>query len=457
MSFERTMPHSLDAERAVLGAVIIEPAVFDVVAARIQRPDFYRQAHQRIWSAIVRLHEHQTPPDLVPLVQALRDSSDLEEVGGPAYVASLIDGIPKSTNVEHYAAIVKAMSTKRALILAATTIIDDAHEAGVDDIDGLVDRAENTVMTVGQNQVALRGDFLLAEEWMREMYGYVSTAAETKRRITGVPSGLSGLDFTLRGFQPSDLVLIAARPSTGKSSLMMQIALHASQHVPVGVISLEMSRKMLGFRALALEARVDAFRLMTGDLSEYELRLVAEAMTRIGERRLWIDDAGGQTPAGMRAKARQLAHRHGLRLLIIDYMQLMRDGEKHENRNQEISVISAGMKDLAKDLDIPIIVLSQLTRDADKQGGNRRPELWHLRDSGSLEQDADVVLMLHRPGQHADGERYKDGEEAEILIRKQRNGPTGLIKAQWVAEQMRFAERAPEQPAREPQQQEARW
>jgi len=419
--------------------ILVDPAHYDTVAAKVGLSDFLRLAHQRIWAAIVRLQARGVPADLVTVVQALTDSGELDEpVGGPAYVASLLHEGPRGTNIEHYAAVLREKTIKRRLIALSQTLLADAY-ANISDVELLVDRAERAVMEIGQ-ATATRGDFVLAEDWMREALAAVTLAAETRRVVTGVPSGLPTLDRRTRGFQADDLILVGARPSTGKTALMLQMALTAAVDAMVGLVSLEMSRRMMGFRAVGLEGRLDTFRLMTGELSDWELRRAGQAVQRIAERRLAIDDASGQTPAGVRAKVRRLAQRYGLGIVFLDYIGLLRSPKKGENRNEEVSQISAGLKDLARELHIPIVVLSQLSRDSEKAGGNRRPQLWHLRDSGSLEQDADVVLLLHRPGQHSDGDRYQDGEAAELIIAKQRNGPTGTIHLQWVAEQMRFAE-----------------
>jgi len=438
----KALPHNQEAEKAVLGVVLLEPALFDSAAALVSSADFFRLAHQRIWQAMARLHERHTPPELLTVVSHLRDRGELEEpVGGPAYLASLIE-FGRGAHLDRYCGILREKTIRRGLITAAQTILEDAY-ADIEDPGLLVDRAERAVAAASAQRVT-KGEFLLAEDWFRDVAHQVQQAAETRQVVTGIESGIPALDRMLRGFQKGDLVLIGARPSTGKTALMLQMALHAADAVMTGIISLEMGRVPIGFRAVGLEARVETFRLMKGDLHDREFTRIAHALSRLGEKRLAIDDASGQTPAGVRAKVRRLAQRHGLGIVFLDYLQLLREAKGGENRNQEVSQISSGLKDLARELQVPVVVLSQLSRDSEKAGGNRRPQLWHLRDSGSLEQDADVVLLLHRPGQHSDGDRYKDGEDAELIIAKQRNGPTGLIRLQWVAEQMRFAERAEE-------------
>lgn len=437
----RALPHNLDAEKAVLGVVLVDPALFDAAAALVSSVDFLRQAHQRIWQAMARLHERHTAPELLSVVSHLTDTGELDTVGGPAYLASLID-FGRGGHLDRYCGILREKTIRRGLIAAAQSILEDAY-ADIEDPALLVDRAERAVMDASRQRVS-RGDFVLADDWFREVATQVNIAAETRRVVTGIESGIPALDRQLRGFQKGDLIFIGARPSVGKTALMLQLALHAADAVMTGIASLEMGRIPIGFRAVGLEAKVETFRLMKGDLTDREFARIGHALGVLGNKRLAIDDASGQTPAGVRAKVRRLAQRHGLGIVFLDYLQLLREAKGGENRNQEVSQISSGLKDLARELQVPVVVLSQLSRDSEKAGGNRRPQLWHLRDSGSLEQDADVVLLLHRPGQHSDGDRYKDGEEAEIIIAKQRNGPTGLIKMQWVAEQMRFAERADE-------------
>lgn len=437
----RPLPHSLEAERALLGVCMVQPELVDVIAARVEPSFFFRLAHQRVWATIIRLAGRRTPPDLITVVQALRDAGELDDpVGGPAYVASLIDAGPRGTNVEAYADVLRRKAVQRRLLATAQALTAEAY-ADIEDVELIVDRAERLVMEIGRIGVT-RGDFVLAEQWALEVGAALDQAIQTRRVVTGVSTSIPVLDRTLRGLQPADLILIGARPSTGKTSLMLQMALHAAEATMVGIVSLEMGRQPIGFRAVGMEARLETFRLMTGELSDYEIRRAVAAIQRLGEKRLAIDDASGQNPAGIRAKVRRLAQQHGLGIVFLDYLQLLRGGNDYENRTQELSAISGGLKDLARELNIPVVVLSQLSRESEKAGGSRRPQLWHLRDSGALEQDADVVLLLHRPGQHSEGDRYKDGEDAELIVAKQRNGPTGLLKLQWVATQMRFSEKA---------------
>lgn len=429
-------PHSLDAERSVLGAVLLDGELFDTAASVITAGDqFLRTAHRMVWEAMTRLRQAGIAIDFGTVRESLASAKQIDEVG-VVYLLGLTDGVPKAMNVEFYARTVREKATLRNLITQARQIIAEAEE-NPEDVAAVVDAAERRMMSVGRETV--KGDFLLASDWMREMYAHIETATSQRRAITGVPTGLVELDRMTRGLQPSDLIYVGARPSVGKTSLALQIALEASRHTMVGFVSVEMSRTSVGFRAVSMESRVDAVRIMTGHVGGDEMRRVGDALGRLSERRLAIDDASGQTAAGVRAKVRRLASRYQCGLVMVDYMQLLRTGQRSENRNQELSQISAGMKDLAKELNAPVVVLSQLSRDSEKNAG-RRPAVWNLRDSGSLEADADLVILLHRPNQHEDGQRYSDGEPAELIIAKQRNGPTGVIPLQWQATTMRFAD-----------------
>lgn len=443
---ERVLPHSLEAERAVIGGLLVDDSLFDLAAGIVSPAHFYRDAHQRVWRAIVAVRAANMAIDLVTVAEELQRRGELDEVGGPAYVASLVDNVPRASNVEYYARIVRDKAVLRRLIFSANRIVTDAYEAEQAP-DVLVDQAERLIMDVGTAAVT-GGDFVLADDWMRETSAQVEKAALAKRIVTGIPSGIPKLDRWTRGWQDSDLIYLGARPSAGKTSLALQLALEASKHAMTGFVSLEMSRRVVGMRAVAMEARVDAFRLMTGHLGGAEMDQVSRAMVAIAERRLAIDDATGLTGTQLRAKVRRLASRYGLDIVFIDYMQLLQDDSGAENRNLELSRISASLKGLARELDIPVFVLSQLARASARE--NRRPQASDLRDSGSLEQDADIVLLLHRPNQ-TDTARFEDDETAELIIAKQRNGPTGLVPLKWLGEQMRFGG-VDEAPASQPQQ-----
>jgi replicative DNA helicase len=409
---------------------MIDDALFDLAAGLVTAEHFFRDAHKEVWKSFQALREQGRPLDFTLIVEELTRRQTLDRCEGPAYIASLVDGMPRSTNVEYYAQIVREKALLRSLIFAANGILTEAYQAH-EHADAILDNAERAIMSVGS--AASTGDFVLADDWMRETYAQIEKAAIDKRTVTGVPSGIAELDGMTRGWQNSDLIYLGARPASGKTALALQLALEASRHTMTGFVSLEMSRRVVGMRAVALEGCVDAFRLMTGHLSDYEQQRAGRAIESVAARRFAIDDASGSSATQLRAKARRFASRYGLGMLFIDYMQLVHEHGDTENRNQELSKISWGWKNLARELDIPVFVLSQLSRGSAKE--NRRPQVSDLRDSGSLEQDADVVLLLHRPQETG---KYQDGEEAEIIVGKQRNGPIGPVRLQWIGDQMRF-------------------
>jgi replicative DNA helicase len=383
------------------------------------------------------LAERNQPIDLVTLKEALERAGELEEVGGPAYIASLVDGVPRSTNVEYYAQIVKEKATLRALIFSANKILANAYEAD-QDADLILDDAESAIFAVAEDRV--KSGFIPMRELVNESFPRIERLFEHKSYITGVPTGFDDLDRKTRGLQPGDLVIVAARPSMGKTSLVLNICQHVATHGGVaGFFSLEMSKEQLFMRMLASEARIDTYRLLSGQIGQREYGQITQALETLSEAQLFIDDTAGIGVLEMRAKARRLQAEHGLSVLAVDYIQLMTGRGRFENRTLELASISRSLKGLAKELSIPIVVLSQLSR-APEARSDRRPQLSDLRESGALEQDADVVALIFRE------EMYKHGDEpsetdgvAEIILAKQRNGPTGTIKLAFLREQTRFA------------------
>lgn len=434
---DRVIPHSLDAERALVGAVLLEPSLFGVVPD-VRPQDFFRAAHAALWRAIGRLSDSGVPPDFVTLREALERSGELEAVGGLGYISELLGASSRAANVEHYARIIREKATLRRLIEQANRTIEDAY-ANSEDVDQVLDQAEARLADVGR--AAIKGDFVLASDWMAGMSPALDRAVTERRAITGVPSGLSCLDYMTRGFQPGDLAILAARPSVGKTALAWQVAANASRSTMVGFVSLEMSRESVGWRALALESKVDAFRVMTGNLSPREVREVADALNRVGERRIAIDDSSGQTASSVCAKVRRLAARYGLGLVVIDYIQLMTSGERTENRTLDIGAISRKLKALARDLNVPVLALSQLTRENERE--KRAPVLSDLREGGAIEQDADLVMFLHRP--NAKDRKFEANEEIDLIVAKQRMGPIGTHRLRWDAPTLRFADMAREE------------
>ena len=436
---ERTLPHSLDAEKSVLGAVLIHNEAFNYAAELITSRDFFRDAHRRIFEKMEQLAERGDAIDLVTLKEELIRSGDLEDAGGPAYLASLVDGVPRSSNVEHYARIVKEKSALRALILASQQISARAYEAE-DDPNLILDEAEQAIFAIAEDRARI--GFLSMRDIVSESLPKIEQLFEQKKLITGIATGFTDLDQMTRGLQPGDLVIIAARPSMGKTSLVMNIAEHASiKHgATVGFFSLEMSREQLFIRLLTSVARIDAQRLMTGSVGQRDYQSLSQAIGVLSDAKLFIDDTPGVTVLEMRAKARRLAAEHGLGLLVIDYLQLMTGRGRFENRTLELAAISRGLKGLAKELGVPVVALSQLSR-APESRSDHRPLLSDLRESGALEQDADVVLMLFRADMYPDS-KPEDQGKAELIIAKQRNGPTGTVELAFLKQHTRFEDLA---------------
>jgi replicative DNA helicase len=401
----RTLPHNLEAERSVLGAILIDNQTFNVASAVIKGEAFFRDAHRRIFERMTDLAERSQPIDLVTLKEALERSGELEEVGG--------------------------------LIYSANKILSNAYEAD-QEADLILDDAESSIFAVADDRI--KTGFLPMRELVKQNFPKIEKLFEHKSYITGVATGFDDIDRKTRGLQPGDMVIVAARPSMGKTSLVLNICQHVANHGGVaGFFSLEMSKESLFMRMLASEAKIDTYRLLSGQIGQREYGQITQALETLSEAQLFIDDTAGISVLEMRAKARRLKAEHGLSLLAIDYIQLMTGRGRFENRTLELASISRSLKGLAKELSVPIVVLSQLSR-ASESRSDKRPQLSDLRESGALEQDADVVALIFRE------EMYKLGDEpsendgvAEIIIAKQRNGPTGTIKLAFLREQTRFA------------------
>jgi len=435
---DRTLPHNLEAEKCVLGAILIDNPSFNQAAEVIDAGDFFRDAHRRIFEKMVGLSERNQAIDPVTLKDELTRSGELDEVGGPAYVASLTDGVPRSANVEYYARIVKEKSTLRRLIQSATEVLTRAYDAE-EGADELLDEAERSIFQIAEHR--LRSGFVPLSQLVNTGYELIEKLQEHKGLVTGVPSGFVELDEMTSGFQKSDLVIVAARPSMGKTSLVLNIALHCATEAAktVGIFSLEMSKEQLFMRMLTSEARVDAHRFRGGFLGEQDYDRLVAAFARLHDARVYIDDTPSAGILEMRAKSRRLKMEHGLDMIIIDYLQLMQGRGRFENRQQELASISRSLKILAKELQVPILALSQLSR-APESRSDHRPQLSDLRESGALEQDADVVLFIFREDMYAvEGERSPDAEgTAELIIGKQRNGPIGSVRLAFLKQYTRF-------------------
>ena len=437
ITLDKSIPHSIDAERSVLGAILIENAALNRAQEILKEEDFYREPHRKIFKVMTDLSERTTAIDPVTLKEELQRSGDLDAVGGAAYLAALLDGVPRSANVEHYARIVKEKAILRGLIEAGSQIVGNAYEAaqGVDDI---LDESERLIFRIAQDR--LRAGFVPMKVIADQSLKTIERLAEHRDLITGLPTGFASLNEYTSGLQPSDLIIVAARPGMGKTSFALNIAMHLGlrENRRVGVFSLEMSREQLFLRLLTGLGRIDAHRLRTGRLNKEEWATLTHAFGELAGAPIFIDDTAGITVLEMRAKSRRLKLEQGLDLIIVDYLQLMRSRNAFENRNQEISDISRSLKELAKELHIPVIAISQLSRAPEQRGGDRRPQLSDLRESGAIEQDADLVMFIYRE------EVYKPTEEnrgrAQLIIAKQRNGPIGTLDLAFIREYTKFEE-----------------
>jgi replicative DNA helicase len=432
---ERSLPHNLEAERSVLGAILIHNEAFNEAAEILKPQDFYRDAHRRIYQKMVALAERGAAIDLVTLKEDLQRSSELDEVGGPAYIASLVDGVPRSTNVGSYARIIKEKSALRELIFSANKILASAYEAD-QDAAVILDEAEQSIFSIAEDRV--RPGFVSMRDLAHQSFEAIEQAVARKQLVTGVPTGFVDLDEMTSGLQPGELVILAARPSMGKTALALNIAQHVGTRTDrtVGIFSLEMSKEQLFLRMLTAEAGIDSHRLRTGFLGENDWSKLSMAMGQLAEARIFIDDSPSMAVLEMRAKARRLVLEHGLNLIVVDYIQLMQSGGRFENRTLELGAISRGLKGLAKELGVPVVALSQLSR-APEARSDHRPMLADLRESGALEQDADLVILLFRADQYPDPREEERGI-AELNVAKQRNGPTGLVKLAFLREYTRF-------------------
>jgi len=439
---ERVLPHSLDAEKSVLGAILIHNEAFNHAAELLDAQDFFRDAHRRIFNSMVTLSERNDAIDFITLKEELSRIGQLDEVGGPAYIASLADGVPRSANVEYYARVVKEKATLRSLIHSANKILADAYDAELEP-DLLLDEAERAIFAIAEDRI--RAGFVPLRDLVQGSFATIEKLQQNKGAITGVPSGFHDLDEMTTGFHPGDLVVVAARPSMGKTSLVLNIAQYVGTHtsMTVGFFSLEMSKEQLFMRLLTSEARIDAHRFRTGFLNDKDYGRLSHALGTLAEARVFIDDSASIGVLEMRAKARRLKAEHGLDLLIIDYLQLMQGRGRFESRQQEVSAISRSLKGLAKELACPIIALSQLSR-APEGRTDHRPQLSDLRESGAIEQDADVVCFIYRPEVYDKEEtRPEDQGVAEIIVGKQRNGPIGSVKLSFLNQFTRFENYAP--------------
>lgn len=431
---EKIPPQNLDAEQSVLGAMLIDKEAVVKIVEILRPRDFYRDANGLIFEAIVNLFDKGEPVDLITLSEELRQTGTLDQVGGIAYVAGLANSVPTSANVEHYARIVEEKSLLRRLINVSTRIAQMGYE-GEEEVETLLDRAEQMVFELAQRKT--HSSFVPFKTVLMQTFDRIEDLYRNKGQITGVPSGFPDLDRMTSGFQPSDLIILAARPSMGKTAFCLNIAQNAAvrKKQPVAFFSLEMSREQLVTRILCGEAMVDQQKVRTGQLTDEDWQKLSHAAAPLAQAPLFIDDTPGISVVEMRAKCRRLKSEHGLSMVVIDYLQLMQGGRRTENRQQEISEISRSLKSLARELQVPVMALSQLSR-AVEQRQDKKPMMSDLRESGSLEQDADLVMFIYR-------DEYYNPEtdrrsRADIIIAKQRNGPVGTVELGFFREFTKF-------------------
>ena len=442
-SLERPLPQNLEAERSILGAILLDNNTLNAAVELLKAEDFFHDHHRRIYQHMIALGESQQAIDLVTLTDQLHRSGELESSGGAAYVAQLMDGVPHVSNVEHYARIVKEKAMLRGLIHATQAIQQQALEAE-EDADTILDRAESSIFQLAEDRA--RVGLVGMHDVVTESRERIAHIYEGGHRITGLSTGYDLLDNLTSGFQNSELLILAARPSMGKTAFALNLAENVAVrgNKPVAIFSLEMSKESLLLRLLSADAKIDSHKFRTGHLNQEDKGRIPRSLSHLSEAPLWIDDAGSATVVEMGAKLRRLKRDKGLSLVIVDYLQLVSGRGKFGNRNEEVSSITRGLKGLAKELKVPVLVLSQLTRAPERE--DREPRLADLRESGAIEQDADVVMFIHRPNfyKKSDEVSMEERGETDLIIAKQRNGPTDSIRFVFQGSFTRFELRAPD-------------
>ena len=441
-SLDRGLPASPDAERSILGGILLDNFLQNEAAAALQAEHFYLDSHRRIYQRMLDLNEFGKPIDIISLAEELGRHKELESVGGVAYLTSLTDGVPRRQSIEHYIRLVKEKALLRGLIHAANGMITNALDQE-DEAAEVLDAAEASIFALTEARIGQ--DLMALKDIVKESFpGGLDTLYEAGRRITGVETHYNDLDELTSGLQPSDLVIVAARPSMGKTALAINMAENVAiiGGLPVAIFSLEMSREALLRRMLCSQSRVDSHKFRTGFLGKEDLTKIRNGLDALLQAPLYIDDTPGISLTELRAKARRLKHTTGLGMLVVDYLQLMSatapGGKRYENRTQEVSAISRGLKAIAKELKVPLVALSQLSRAPETRGSkDNEPKLSDLRESGSIEQDADVVMFIYRPEYYNRDDPTVENK-AKIIISKQRNGPTDTIQLAYIKQWTRF-------------------
>jgi replicative DNA helicase len=440
-ALERPLPSNIDAEKSILGAILLDNNVLNTAIESLKAEDFFLPHHRHIFTQMVVLGESQRAIDFVTLTEELQRRGELEASGGAPYLASLVDGMPRVSNVEHYAHIVKEKAMLRNLIHATYSIQQRAMEGEVG-ADEILDNAESSIFALAEDRV--KAGLISIKDIVRDNFERLEKIFREGKSVTGISTGYGELDKLLSGLQPSELIILAARPSQGKTALALNLAENIAIRggLPVAVFSLEMSKESLLQRLVASVAQIDAHKFRSGHLSRDDWRKMTEVLGSISQAPLWIDDAGSTSVLEIGAKARRLKRDKGLSLLVVDYLQLITGRGRFSSRQEEVSSISRGLKGLAKELQIPVLVLSQLTRAPERE--ERGPQLSDLRESGAIEQDADVVMFIYRPNFFNLNATPEERDMADILVAKQRNGPTDKVKFVFRSKLTRFEEAAPD-------------
>jgi replicative DNA helicase len=440
-TLERPLPQNLEAERSILGAILLDNHALNAAIENLKPEDFFLEQHRRVFNQMIALGENQQAIDLVTLTESLHRVGELESSGGAPYLAALADGMPRVSNVEHYARIVREKALLRNLIHATHNIQQRALE-GEDGADTILDNAESSIFALAEDRV--KSGLIPVKDIVRDNFERLEKIFREGKSITGVSTGYTELDKLLSGLQPSELLILAARPSQGKTALALNFAENISIRAgsPVAFFSLEMSKESLLQRLVASVAQIDAHKFRSGHLSREDWRRMTEALGTISNAPLWIDDAGSTSVLEIGAKARRLKREKGLSLVVVDYLQLITGRGRFGNRQEEVSSISRALKGLAKELQIPVLVLSQLTRAPERE--ERGPQLSDLRESGAIEQDADVVMFIYRPHWSKMDASPEERDQAEIQVAKQRNGPTDKVRFVFRSRLTRFEEAAPD-------------
>jgi replicative DNA helicase len=440
-TLERPLPNNLEAERSILGAILLDNNALNTAIEALKAEDFFLPQHRHVFQQMITLGEAQHAIDLVTLTEELHRVGELEAAGGAPYLASLVDGVARVSNVEHYARIVKEKAVLRNLIHTTHNIQQRAFEAE-EGADSILDGAESSIFALAEDRV--KSGLVPIKDIVHESFDRLEKIFREGKSITGISTGYGELDKLLSGLQPSELIILAARPSQGKTAMALNFAENIAIRggLPVAIFSLEMSKESLLQRLVASVAQVDAHKFRTGHLSREDWKRMTEALGRIANAPLWVDDAGSTSVLEIGAKARRVKREKGLSLLVVDYLQLITGRGRFNSRQEEVASISRGLKGLAKELQIPVLVLSQLTRAPERD--ERGPQLSDLRESGAIEQDADVVMFIYRQHFFKPGATPEEREETDILIAKQRNGPTDRVKFVFRSRMTRFEEAAPD-------------